>query len=57
MGIWAKPEVSRISRFRRLQLENWRQQLEARIARAQAQGDDRLLAALLSERQYLERCR
>lgn len=56
MGIWGRSDGVRISHFRRLQLENWRRQLEGRIARAQGQGDDRLLAALQSEKQYLERC-
>ncbi|UFP94402.1 MULTISPECIES: hypothetical protein [Gloeobacter] len=56
MKLWGKSEGTRISHFRRLQLENWKRQLDGRIVRAQQSGDKRLLTALQSEQQYLERC-
>ncbi|MBW4697717.1 MAG: hypothetical protein KME03_07435 [Aphanocapsa lilacina HA4352-LM1] len=56
MKLWGKSEGTRISHFRRLQLENWKRQLDGRIVRARQSGDKRLLTALQSEQQYLERC-
>lgn len=53
MGIWSKT-TSIKSTFRRLQLENWKNNLSMRITRAQAVGNTPLLKVLKQEQDYLQ---